>query len=99
MSESPVTRILAEINGRELTVHLSERTEKRLRAFLARVNADMDASPHFGPDDLMGQSDADLAIALTACADRGLEADELGALDERFLPSRRSWRRLIGGRR
>jgi hypothetical protein len=73
----PEERLLRAVLGRDLTVHLSEGFEIRLRANIDRYNREIARSPHFtAADRLDASDDAHLAIVFAACADRGMHDAE-----------------------
>lgn len=96
-----LARLSGSLSSRALTVPLSSWIERRVVAHMRALNGDFLLS---NDELLILSSDADIAIVLLACADRGLEASERergvwAELDgrERPLPRprRAPWRRRV----
>lgn len=68
---TPEESLMRNINGRDMTVFMSEAMEHRVRAFMDRANKGGLEDDPVNPD-----NDDDVSIALAALVDRGLWADE-----------------------
>jgi hypothetical protein len=72
----PVERLRRSVLGRTLQVHVSEGLEMRLRAHIDRCERELARAGLSDDDPMDPNSDVDLAVALAACAERGLAEGE-----------------------